>query len=550
MQNLNENDIKNYWYTHMEKFSAFETIIVPKNFTVYHGGGALKANVEFPIGIEYYRSITDPQDPRRITSDQREVLKNQSIPQNMIKKYSEDITLKYIEYSFFGTYHTAKKYASKVPGCGINCVGVYKFREKTNIVDMGNAGTIHSLLFSPNILDQIDKEFLAEAYGITSLDPDRRNEFWKLGPNANLEFINPVRKSLRNDKNDGYNPYRPDKPAYFIIPKLIDIFKTFGFKGIANPRTIHRFSEFIIFNPLETLRRDVSNEIDWQKQPDLELFGEMGVLIQNMKLYDTTNIDFHAGDLYAHSVWVALNVQKWLAEGNKWSENLKVDSAENFNIISKLTIISAFLHDIGKMGGLLVFYDKPDHPTIGAEYLSNKRELSIKDKNIVRYLDVETLFTEIIPEGFDKVFAKNFIIGIILHHWSFGDYLRKYRDGKLTLDLAKTAYLIELRQWWETKYPSAFEGGQKNYFFKLFATCLMIISACDVLGSQVFVDDSIYQQFAKEISLKSKVNVNAFLLGYEYIVNAPKKHRGGDKFKEFEYDTVGFALYQAVYKEL
>ena len=78
----------------------------------------------------------------------------------------------------------------------------------------------------------------------------------------------------------------------------------------------------------------------------------------------------------------------------------------------------------------------------------------------------------------------------------------------------------------------------------------MIVSACDVLGSQVFVENKLFEMFEREIARKSKVNVNAFLIGYEYIVNSPKKHRGGDKFKDFKYDTVGFELYNAVYADL
>ena len=546
IKNLDDSDVGNYWYTHTEKFPGFETIIIPKNFSVYHGGGAMKANVEFPMGLPYYTPIINPDDPRRITAEQREILRNKSIPQDMTKKYSEDITERYIEHSFFGTYETAKAYSSQIPGCGINCVGVYKFREKTNIVDMGDAGTVHSLLFFPNNLDQFDREFLAEAYGITSLDPTRRNEFWRLGQNANLEFTKPVRKSLRNVQQ-GDHPYRPDKPAYFIIPKLIELFKSFGFKGFANPRTGRRFSEFIIFNPLETLERDISNEIDWQKQPDLELLQEMGILIKNMKLYDTTNIDFHAGDLYAHSVWVALNVQKWMIEdGNKWTLNLKKNVGSDFVIISKLCVISAFLHDIGKMGGLLIFYDKPDHPELGADYLSKTKLLPLKSGN---YLDVDALFAQIIPEGFSEKYAKNFIIGIVRFHWLFGDYLRQYIAKTLTLEQAKNAYLEKIRAWWYSIFVAVLEGGKDKYF-RIFVTSLMIVSACDVLGSQVFVENKLFEMFEREIARKSKVNVNAFLIGYEYIVNSPKKHRGGDKFKDFKYDTVGFELYNAVYADL
>ena len=108
MQNL--SDIGNYWENNVMKSPGFETFTIPKNFVVYHGGGAMKANVEFPIGKEYYSPIT-PRDPRSLTNAQRTILKNNTIPENMEKTYAYDIVSKYSEHAFFGTYETAKTYS-------------------------------------------------------------------------------------------------------------------------------------------------------------------------------------------------------------------------------------------------------------------------------------------------------------------------------------------------------------------------------------------------------------------------------------------------------
>src|SRR3972149_7308107 len=39
-------------------------------------------------------------------------------------------------------------------------------------------------------------------------------------------------------------------------------------------------------------------------------------LLEDMSLYLTTNVYWHQGDTYAHSVWVAKTIEKWFAENN------------------------------------------------------------------------------------------------------------------------------------------------------------------------------------------------------------------------------------------
>lgn len=546
MQNLNDYTADMYWYNHLAKSPGFETFTVPENFTVYHGGGALRANVEYPIGRLYYQPVVDAGDPRRITPEQRSILRNDSIPQDMIKNYIDGITRQYTEHAFFGSYSTAIEYSKTVPGCGINCVGVYKFRKTTPIVDMGDAGNVYKILFYPNNLDDTDKRFIAEVYGISSLKLEDRGKFWKLNYNTgNLEFIKPVRKSMRNSAMVAPNhPYFPEKPEYFIIPKLIELFKSFGFDGFANPRFESRMSEFVIFDPIKTLVRDVTNPLDWQAEANYDELSEIGKLIKSMKQYDTTNIDFHAGDLYAHSVWVALNVQKWLLDpGNKWTPLIKTEVGEKeIKMITSIMTISAFLHDIGKMGGLLLYYDKPTHPEIGYNYLSGKSDLILYDGSV---LNVDTLFKQILPPN--QVFTRPFIIGIVRLHWLFGEALKNVVSGNVSLSRGAEEYIREVLKWWVE--VSGFPSPANDKYFHVFILCLMVISACDVLGSQVFIDDGPYEEFKDRVKTE-RVNLNAYVRDFPFIANSPKKHRGGDKYHAFKFDTVGFELYNEVYKKL
>ena len=98
-------------------------------------------------------------------------------------------------------------------------------------------------------------------------------------------------------------------------------------------------------------------------------------LMDNFKNYITTNVSFHEGDLYQHSIWTALVVDQWFENHESYVEGLSARDR-------KLAVLAALLHDIGKAGDLaFVFYTKPDHDIKGLEYLTGKKPFNLtRDK--------------------------------------------------------------------------------------------------------------------------------------------------------------------------
>ncbi len=99
-------------------------------------------------------------------------------------------------------------------------------------------------------------------------------------------------------------------------------------------------------------------------------------LADHFRKYKVTIEDAHAGDLFEHSVWVTQITERWFIKKKFWTNGLDESDA-------RLAIIAAFLHDIGKAGDLFFYYpEKRNHPTIGFEYLINKKKFFIDDEEL------------------------------------------------------------------------------------------------------------------------------------------------------------------------
>jgi hypothetical protein len=148
-----------------------------------------------------------------------------------------------------------------------------------------------------------------------------------------------------------------------------------------------------------------------------------------METFKTTNIDFHAGDVYEHSAWTALYVQDMFEKvPREWYpiEDTMVSALETFYVakdnqqalsvlaqvnadakilvparsqwvtgtpmsIKQPATVAAFLHDIGEIKGNRIFYDKPTHPEDGAVLLAEKNVGSIDMQKLEKELGVEHL---------------------------------------------------------------------------------------------------------------------------------------------------------------
>ena len=169
------------------------------------------------------------------------------------------------------------------------------------------------------------------------------------------------------------------------------------------------------------------NKYRFYKNPILKnLNCDFENLINEMKKYKTTNTGFHVGEnLFEHSAWTALQLEKWFGEKNFYVKHIDKDYKD-------LTILCGFLHDIGKLGdGDICFYDKPDHPEIGYKYLNGDEFEMMKD--IWSGDKSTTNIDKLLPtclETYDYKKIKSFIKISIAMHYKFGDTIRK-RESKI-----------------------------------------------------------------------------------------------------------------------
>jgi len=138
-------------------------------------------------------------------------------------------------------------------------------------------------------------------------------------------------------------------------------------------------------------------------------------LITDMQEYKTTNAEFHAGDLYEHSMWVEQIIAEWFDEKSPWCQGLE----KYKNVLA----LAGFLHGIGKAGDrIFIFNDKPDHAQVGFDYLNGSSAYSLKNGKI---LDFKALFNQMHVPMSDRVLI-TVLTGI---HLDFG--LMVMRDNNL-----------------------------------------------------------------------------------------------------------------------
>ena len=208
----------------------------------------------------------------------------------------------------------------------------------------------------------------------------------------------------------------------------------------------------------------------------------------------------------------------------------------------KIAVVAAFLHDIGKIGGATLYYDKPEHPATGYGYLTTNLSMELKSGT---RLNLNNLYDEIERElifrmSIDRDFLILIIVGIVYLHWEFGNYLRninKAIDDGLTPDVTSYANIVNTEAkkynkvvWdWASKTHKGYFNQEQELNYRLFIVLLMIVSVCDIQGSQLYDKDRA-----------------AEFLHYPKFKNLAKIHHGGKKFEEFRIDTVGFYLFMTV----
>lgn len=218
---------------------------------------------------------------------------------------------------------------------------------------------------------------------------------------------------------------------------------------------------------------------------------ELQRLLTDLDNYKTLNVDFHAGDVYAHSVWSALFVNYMFEIGHK-----NVDGVDPK--MKDVLVAAALLHDIGKGGDqVLIFFDKPNHPEIGGYYFDSGQYTCTDGSTI----NLRKVVSEL---GQEKNY--NVIKFIVRNHWMIGGVNNDVPPSKLTWAIYEQ-FNLACQQ---AKIPYA----QRQCLFEM----LYIVWAADLMASQPFqhpIKDFPYQ-----------------------ISNPPATHPGGNMYSVYKADEI------------
>lgn len=466
----NEYDYFSYGERYFD--GNFNVIKFPKGMTIYHGSARFGDEaVSYPVGKGFY---------------------NQNIPGDIIENASESEytiqellseTVK-IDPAWYTDIESAKKYSgdSEYPGCKNFCIHSYKLKRDCVFFLLDDEQNLIKLLEDPTIPPNIKQNIR----GMFTIPDDYIVE------NSTIYTRDKKRKDRSSSRGD-------DKP---VADWACDFLIGENYAGYCAPVQDNGFHlEFIVCNSFLYLERDLQNVNDMfydaEEYPPL-----LKLLFEQMKMYETTNTNFHSGDLFQHSIWCLL-----FAEDLSNRTRPAID--ERFR---KVIIAASLLHDIGKMDPencgkniirkKYIYNSLPEHPTIGADYFNNKG-IPIVDSNlnIIDYLKPQQIITELIPDVTPE--EMNIIENTVRFHWNLGhDVISKRGTPE---------YVESIRE-----YIQLFNGSRPSIISTI------ITSISDIEATQPFTANKLKGLSTDEIKslMRSKV--------FNFIVSKPKIYRGGN----------------------
>jgi len=224
--------------------------------------------------------------------------------------------------------------------------------------------------------------------------------------------------------------------------------------------------EVILFDACQVLERDCQNPLDWQHSPFLHLPDPLHMLRVQMGHYVTTNRNFHAGNLWEHSIWACL-----------WTERLPLMMGDTSitEETTKMWSAVALLHDIGKCCPSacekrgtheFVYFAQPKHPQVGADYIEQKMPFPLVQDNGEIVSDALFMANLLAVLGLDRIPAAE-VAQIVRSHWDLGPVLQKWKSCAFSPHIVR-AYFDSL--------DASMSEGQKR--------CLFFVSAADILAAQ------------------------------------------------------------------
>jgi hypothetical protein len=462
----------------------YQVVKFPKGMQLYHGSGALaNANVEYPAGIDFYK-------PHRMGAPSN-VNKN-TLMKDVVNQPNQSVafeTTKFFKVSpgWFGTPNTARTYSLQNPKfakiCGDKCISVYELKEDCVFFLLDNNFNIWRLLSDPSVPEK-NKEQLRFMFDLKTLEAGYSDtEVGKIS----------IKRKKRRSYRDVDLPFTD-----WLCTYISKDYAGYAANTPVEKKQLYFHLEFMFCNPLKWLKRNLANPLDWQHSNLKDAPVEISLLLDQMALYKSTNVDFHAGNLLEHSIWSLLFAEQLVLNTPKYG-------IPDLDIQKKIAA-TAFIHDIGKMAPNndhvtkrrheCVYFSIPDHPGIGGDYIRGTRPLPILDENM-RQIGSFKIYDLLGELGFRQedlpVLAK-----IIDLHWELGNYIERWQgyDDLNTVD----AYVDHV--------------GSHEPFAFFYA--LVVVSVADVLASQPYGINNL----TAELNHHSRF--------FPFISNVPKKYRGGD----------------------
>jgi len=461
----------------------FQVVKFPKGMQLYHGSGALaNANVEFPVGVDFYSTESPTVDNRKLMKDLEN--SNESVEHELTKYLP-------VAAGWFASPRVAKTYSLQnktfTDRCGDKCVSSYELTKDTTFIILHDNFNIWKIISDMSVPRTV-KEQLLYMYSLSPSDVLK----------ARLDNQNFGEITIPGKKRRSYReidlPFMKWLCGY--LPK-----EYAGYAANVSVQNAQPYFhlEFAFCNPMKWLKRTLENKIDWQHNNILESASDIiRLFMEQLSYYKSANVNFHAGNLLEHSIWSLLFAEQLMT-------NLTATPIGTPNLETQRQIAAAaFLHDIGKMYPTgqhkrshdFIYYDIKDHPKIGGDYIRGTKSLPLVDENMnqIGVFDVPALLAAF---GFGKQDIPS-LASIVDLHWEFGHYLQKWKGVG---DMGTIKEFIN-------------HIGIHRPF--IFFYSLIIVSIADVLASQPFGKNNL----TAELNHHSKF--------FPFIANVPKKYRGGN----------------------
>jgi len=483
---------------------AFRVVKFEEGVYLFHGSSNLsKSGDEFPIGMASYKpyDATDKNAVPVADNVRVEVMKSTDDVSYLMtralvnrKRHQRDRLglqqrpgsnddLPYTQ-SWFADPSVAKLYSAK--GGGDHYIAAYSTRVPTTFFILDDSYNLWKLLND----ETVPESTRADIKRMFSLAPNGTVDVSTYG----WDTIHIMHKKRRSE-------YRHDKA---FAQWFADLARREGYAGYAANVQIDSDSklpifhlEFMIVDAPRYLKRRVDNPLDWfyiKRDRSVDIVERF---LEQIKLYKTSNVDFHAGDLYEHSVWSVLYAEKLMRLLGP-----ELNKQEGYK---RFVATAAFLHDIGKMcpekseasrPDGFVYYSIPTHPKIGGDYIRGERDLPVVDPKTMKItgiFDVKALLDALgVSDG-----AVEWLARIVDLHWLLGTYVSEGKTGPSDRD----AYIDQL------SFREA-DGSRLNPYIYYYA--VITVSRADVMASQSFGGRMKQSQYLPFLS------------------NVPKRYRGGN----------------------